>query len=146
MRQQPSPVPVSKDAHEKEIMMQAFSKLKAMFEAREWIMEGRGSYPYNDDRYKQEVRYLFDEFNAIWKDTWNNIESKSVEYRKKIIAEYLATNPHPSTYSEEQMCGFAEWCSFNCQRVMGERNLWWLNDDLKRQVTTGDLLQIFKQS
>jgi hypothetical protein len=80
---------ISQDAHEKEVMMQAFGKVRQIFEGRSWIMEGRGSYPYNDDRYREEVRYLYDEFDAIKKETWGNIKSKSFEYRQAIIAEYL---------------------------------------------------------
>jgi hypothetical protein len=81
------------DAHEKEIIMQAFEKVTQLFEGRTWIMDGRGSYPYNDDRYKEEVRYMYDEFEAIRKDTWANIHSKSVDYRKQIIVQYLQENP-----------------------------------------------------
>jgi hypothetical protein len=85
---------VTEDAHEKEVMMQAFDKVRQIFECRQWIMDGRGSYPYNDDRYKEEVRYLYDEFDAIQKDTWKNIKSKSVDYRQQIIREYLKANPN----------------------------------------------------
>lgn len=83
------PAAVSQDAHEKEIMMQAFDKVRQIFEGRKWIMDGRGSYPYNDDRYKEEVRYMYNEFDKVFKDTWGNIESKSFEYRQAIIADYL---------------------------------------------------------
>lgn len=69
---------------EKETMMYAFGRIRIMFEMRAWIMEGRGSYPYNDDRYKEEVRYLFDEFTKVCKETWKQIETKSFEYRKEI--------------------------------------------------------------
>lgn len=82
-------VKISDDAHEKEVMMQAFDRVRQIFESRDWIMEGRGSYPYNDDRYKEEVRYLFDEFEAIRKDTWANVKTKSFEYRKRIIEQYV---------------------------------------------------------
>lgn len=78
---------------EKEIMIQAFDKVRQLFEMRSWIMDGRGSYPYNDDRYKEEVRYMYDEFDTIQKDTWANIESKTIDYRNKIIAQYLKDNP-----------------------------------------------------
>ncbi|MBC7947199.1 MAG: hypothetical protein H7Y42_04915 [Chitinophagaceae bacterium] len=81
------------DADEKEVMMQAFDKVRKLFEGREWIMDGRGSYRYGDDRYKEEVRYLYDEFDAIYKDTWANIKSKTYEYREKIIAEYKKSHP-----------------------------------------------------
>lgn len=95
----------NEDAHEKEIMMQAFCKVQQLFEGREWIMEGRGSYPYNDDRYKEEVRFLYDEFEAVRKDTWDNIKSKSVDYRKWIIDEYLKDNPS----NKDEAVEFAEW-------------------------------------
>lgn len=81
--------PISQDAHEKEVMMQAFDNVRQIFEGREWIMEGRGGYPYNDDRYKEEVRYMYNEFNNIVDDTWGNIESKSADYRKAIIEEHM---------------------------------------------------------
>lgn len=82
---------VSQDAHEREVIMQAFDKVRKIFQGRSWVMEGRGSYPYNDDRYKEEVRYMYDEFDAVAKDTWKNIKSHSSEYRRAIVAEYLAT-------------------------------------------------------
>jgi len=91
---------VTKDAHEKEVMMKAFDKVRQIFESRSWIMEGRGSYPYNDDRYKEEVRYMYDEFDALFKDTWANIDSKSFEYRQRIISEYLK-----ETGSQRQQAG-----------------------------------------
>lgn len=81
------------DAHEKEIIMQAFDKVRKMFEGRSWIMEGRGSYRYDDDRYKEEVRYLYEEFDALQTDTWKNIKSKSFEYRNKIIEDYKKSQP-----------------------------------------------------
>ncbi len=80
---------ISQDAHEKEVMMRAFDKVRKIFELRSWIMEGLGSYPYNDDRYKKEVRYMYDEFDKLFKDTWANIKSHSSDYRQAIIAEYL---------------------------------------------------------
>lgn len=95
------------DAHEKEVMMQSFDRVRQMFEKRSWIMEGRGSYRYDDDRYKQEVRYLYDEFEAIRKDTWANISSKSFEYRQKIIKDFVASQPKEvkgGVVSEYQLC------------------------------------------
>jgi hypothetical protein len=80
---------ISQDAHEKEVMMRAFDKVRQIFEMRSWIMEGRGSYPYNDDRYREEVRYMYNEFDELHKNTWANIKSHSSEYRQAIIAEYL---------------------------------------------------------
>lgn len=83
---------VTDDVHEKEVMMKAFDDVRKIFEGRAWIMEGRGSYPYNDDRYKEEVRYLYNEFDAIQKATWAKIKSKSIDYRHQIIADYLNEN------------------------------------------------------
>lgn len=83
---------VTEDAHEKEVMMKAFDDVRKIFEGRAWIMEGRGSYTYNDDRYKEEVRYLYNEFDAIQKATWAKIKSKSIDYRHQIIADYLNEN------------------------------------------------------
>lgn len=73
---------------EKEVMIAAFAKIMNAFKLRDWIMQGRGCYPYNDDRYKEEVRYLYDEIEKIENDTWKNIKTKTFEYREKIIAEY----------------------------------------------------------
>jgi hypothetical protein len=39
------------------------------------------------------VRYMYDEFDALFKDTWANIKSKSFEYRQQIIEQYLKENP-----------------------------------------------------
>ncbi len=80
---------IRQDTHEKEIMMKAFVKVRQIFEGRQWIMDGRGSYPYNDDRYREEVRYMYNELDALVKDTWANIKSHSSDYRRAIIAEYL---------------------------------------------------------
>lgn len=91
-KEKPIP-PTTQDGDEKEIMMQSFDKVRQIFERRSWIMEGRGSYRYDDDRYKEEVRYLYDEFEAIRKDTWGNIKSKSFEYRQKVIKEFLSSQP-----------------------------------------------------
>lgn len=92
--QKPTPLPNegTTDADEKEVMMQAFNNVRVMFERRAWIMDGRGSYRYDDDRYKEEVRYLYDEFDALQKETWGKIKTKTFEYREKIIAEYKAAN------------------------------------------------------
>ncbi len=82
---------------EVEVLVQAFDAVRKVFEGREWIMQGRGNYPYDDDRYKEEVRYMYNEFEKIRKDTWANVKSKSVDYRKKIIADFLADNSKVET-------------------------------------------------
>lgn len=73
---------------EKEVMIKTFADIQDMFENRYWIMEGRGCYPYDDDRYKEEMRYLYDDFCKLKKDVWENIKTKTFEYRDKIIANY----------------------------------------------------------
>lgn len=93
------------DAHEKEVMMRAFHNVKQIFEGRKWIMEGRGCYPYDDDRYKEEVRYMYDEFDQVFNDTWCNIKSKSIEYREWIIKVYLK-NDHPAIHDILKRLGY----------------------------------------
>jgi hypothetical protein len=75
-------------AHEREIMIQAFDKVRQIFEGRKWVMDGRGCYPYNDDRYKEEVRYMYDEFDKVFNRTWGSIKSKSADYRQWIIENH----------------------------------------------------------
>lgn len=36
-------------------------KVRLAFQSRDWIMEGRGSYEWNDDSYRDEVRHLYDD-------------------------------------------------------------------------------------
>lgn len=80
-------------SHEREILVQAFDKVRQIFEGREWVTEGRGNYRYDDDRYKQEVRFILDEFKEIKDEAWKNIKSKSFEYRDRIIKEFVFANP-----------------------------------------------------
>ena len=70
--------------NEREALFQAFDKIRASFKGRHWLMEGRGCYPYDDERYKEEVRYIMDEFEEINTNLWKQIKSKSFEYRKSI--------------------------------------------------------------
>jgi len=67
---------------EREALYHAYDKIRSLFRGRKWIMEGRGAYPYNDERYKEEVRYIMDEFEEINKDLHTQIKSKSFEYSK----------------------------------------------------------------
>jgi hypothetical protein len=97
---------ISDDAHEKEIMLKAFDKVRQIFEGRQWVMEGRGSYPYNDDRYREEVRYMYDEFDSLVKDTWANIKSHSSEYRQAIIEEYVKGKEGDK---EREIMSFYKW-------------------------------------
>lgn len=130
---------ISQHAHEKEVMMQAFDKVRQIFEGRQWIMGGRGSYPYNDDRYKEEVRYMYDEFDAIQKDTWENIESKSFEYRKAIVAEYVKGT---AAGREEDAVEFAEWIRSNHYDVYGNM---WRRTGSNMEVSSARLYKLSKQ-
>lgn len=100
--------------HEREVLARAFDKARELFQRRSWIMDGRGCYPYDDDRYKEEVRYLYDEFDALQKDTWANIITKSQEYRNWIIAEYLLKN---GSKEQETAIAFAKWAQENYIKV-----------------------------
>lgn len=93
---------------EKEVMIQSFDKVRQLFEMRSWIMDGRGSYPYNDDRYKEEVRYLYEEFDALRKEVWKNIKTKTFEYREKIIADYQSSLT-PKSIRDSDAVEFWEW-------------------------------------
>lgn len=131
---------INQDAHEKGIMMQAFDKVRQMFEGRQWIMEGRGGYPYNDDRYKEEVRYMYDEFDTLQKDTWKNIESKSIDYRKAIIAEYIKGT---AAGREEDAVEFAEWAGWDWRRVEGKSM--WENQKTLEVLSTSKLYERYKK-
>lgn len=94
--------------NEREALFQAFDKIRASFKGRHWLMEGRGCYPYDDERYKEEVRYIMDEFEEINTNLWKQIKSKSFEYRKSIeeplqkrIAELEGTFAVTDEASEE---------------------------------------------
>ena len=70
---------------ERETLIKAFAKIQELFDGREWLTESRGAYPYDDEKYKQEVRFILDEFKAIKNDVWRQIRSKSFEYKDMII-------------------------------------------------------------
>jgi len=74
-------------ADERGVLMKAISDIRNLFEKRTWIMEGRGSYLYYDDRYKEEVRNLYDEFDVVIKNVFLNIKSKTFEYKERILKE-----------------------------------------------------------
>lgn len=69
---------------EREVLIKGYDAIRKLFKSRDWLMEGRGCYPYNDDRYKQEVRYIMDAFNEINKNVWRDIKSKTFEYKKAV--------------------------------------------------------------
>lgn len=135
-------VEISQDAHEKEVMMNAFNEVRRIFEGRVWIMEGRGSYPYNDDRYREEVRYMYNEFDELHKNTWANIKSHSSEYRQAIIEQYLKEKGE-SAPSGEREVAFAEWCGWDWRRVEGKSL--WENQKTLEVKKTAELYEIFKQ-
>lgn len=76
--------------HEREVMIQAFKVIREAFESREWITQGRGCYKYNDDRYMEEAKYLFNDFKKIESEMWRQIKSKSYEYKKSIESPLLS--------------------------------------------------------
>lgn len=112
-------VEISQDAHEKEVMMNAFNEVRRIFEGRVWIMEGRGSYPYNDDRYREEVRYMYNEFDELHKNTWANIKSHSSEYRHAIIEQYLKEKGESAPSGERE-----DWIDVN-DRLPEEGGRYW---------------------
>lgn len=75
---------ISDTMYEREVIIKAFDAISKEFEGREWLMEGRGTYKYDDDRYKQEVRYIMDAFKEIKINVWKEIKSKTFEYRNII--------------------------------------------------------------
>jgi hypothetical protein len=75
------------DRDEKEVMIDAFDKAQKLFRQREWLTQGRGCYPYNDDRYKEEVRYLMDEFEKVKDRTWKSIKTKTADYKAALTKD-----------------------------------------------------------
>jgi len=69
---------------EREALFQAFDAIQSSFRGRTWLMEGRGAYPDDDERYKEEVRYIMNEFEEINTNLWKQIKSKTFEYRNLI--------------------------------------------------------------
>jgi hypothetical protein len=82
------------DRDEKEVMIDAFDKVQKLFRQREWLTQGRGCYPYNDDRYKEEVRYLMDEFEKIKDRTWKNIKTKTADYKAALTKDAFDYKNH----------------------------------------------------
>jgi hypothetical protein len=95
---------------EKEVLASAFDNVRKIFESRKWLMEGRGSYPYDDDRYKQEVRWLMDEFEKIYNETWRNIRTKTFEYKETLISEYKGDLKDENKYFKDIVLKFQELC------------------------------------
>lgn len=129
---------ISQAEAEREIMIQAFYEVRKIFECRDWIMEGRGIYPYNDDRYKEEVRYLYDEFDALQKKVWANIKSYTYEYRKKIIDEYKAEqlSEQPTVIQSDQEL-WDEYCfGYDGAMVMSETQFLQACKRLRQQLSS----------
>lgn len=74
---------------EREVLIKAFSDVTKEFDGREWIREGRGSYTYDDEGYRNEVTYLFEAFKRIKSKMWSNIKSKTFEYKNQVEAPLL---------------------------------------------------------
>lgn len=90
------PEELKRAADEREVFVQAFDKITKEFEGRHWLMEGRGTYPYNDERYKEEVRYIMDAFKAIKEDVWRQVKSGTHQYKGRIIKEYITSTSYVS--------------------------------------------------
>lgn len=130
---------------EREVMIQAFDKVRQIFEQRTWIMEGRGTYPCNDDRYREEVRNLYDEFDAIKKDTWQHISTKTADYRNKIISDYkasLSTPIQPQELPTETVkkvaVAYSDWLTephrISLTDIDGEPFDYWLKNVYKPEI------------
>ncbi len=76
---------------EREELIKAFDAIRMEFEGRKWLMEGRGNYRYDDEKYKEEVRYIMDAFNEINGNLWRKIKSKTFEYRNSIESPLKST-------------------------------------------------------
>lgn len=76
---------------EREELIKAFDAIRMEFEGRKWLMEGRGNYRYDDEKYKEEVRYIMDAFNEINGNLWRKIKSKTFEYRNAIESPLKST-------------------------------------------------------
>ena len=101
---------------ETEVMIQAFDKIRTIFSMRAWIIEGRGPYIDSDDEYRKEVTYLYEEFDALVNDVWKNIKSRSVDFRNKIINDYLSDKKALLAFSKDQMldCHMAGQTNAGC--------------------------------
>lgn len=75
---------LQKTKDERETMINAFVAFRKEFEGRDWIIQGRGPYTYDDEGYQKEVEVLFDTFKSIERDMWKGIESKTFEYKNEI--------------------------------------------------------------
>lgn len=79
---------VMQEIGEKEVLAEAFDRVQRLFDGKHWITEGRGPYDFNDEEYRNEVKYLLDQFDEIRKETWSNIRTKTFDYKKKIMDAY----------------------------------------------------------
>jgi hypothetical protein len=91
-----APAAVSQDAHEKEIMMQAFARVRQIFEGRQWVMDGRGSQDemINFSEWAATIAF-FDDGTRLW-ELMGEGESINGQFRfttKEFIEVYK--NQHP---------------------------------------------------
>lgn len=82
----------NKAIEEREACLQALSKIQASFKTREWITEGRGVYPFDDDRYRQEVRFIFEELQGIISDVHRQVKSTTCDYRVEVEKQIGSEN------------------------------------------------------
>jgi len=95
---------------EKEVLASAFDKVRQIFAGREWITQGRGPYAYDDDEYKKEVQYLLNDFEEIQHDTWNNIRTKTFDYKQKLINQYEGELKDENKFFLSIISKFQELC------------------------------------
>lgn len=65
--------------HDQTGLADALSKCKAAAENRKWIVEGRGSYTWDDDEYRREAGYALDEITALCGTALNESWNKASE-------------------------------------------------------------------
>lgn len=46
-------------------LLNTYSRILDELKARRWITEGRGSYRYDDDRYREETGFAFDAIRSL---------------------------------------------------------------------------------
>lgn len=99
---------------EREVLIQAFSQVTKEFEGREWLMQGRGAYPYDDERYKEEVKYLMDSFQMIKQTMWGVIKSTTIGameiYAKELVKKVVGKQELTEAIEQAYMAGYHSCC------------------------------------
>ncbi len=155
----------NKAIEEREACLQAISKINDSFRSREWITEGRGSYPYDDERYKQEVRFIFDELQGFISDVHRQVKATTCDYRievekqiksendklRKELAEVCDENDtirKERAALETNQMNFAEWAAINGWTFISSKgNKWYHRADTNRHAgMTTIQLMVFSKS